>query len=287
MEGYVCSDFTRRVGSNADYTRFAGEVRDSDKHAWIEVWFDGIGWVVYETTPTYYTELYGETSTTASTLSPVVADRDPIVTPTPPTEEPIEEDLPPEEPLPGEGEGGMDVKLLIKYILITIVVVGVLCAVMIVIVEFIRRGKRAQEKRTLLATQIARGEACIFADEEARATAAKALIRNTLQLLALYGTAPKAGELRDDYAQRLSFAYEDILGYPMEYDDGALGQRESVSRFRLGALLEAVAAEEFGYGMPDGDLKKLAELYLVLHEKRDARISAPKRFTLRYFKHMI
>ena len=287
MEGYVCSDFTRRVNAGENVSRFAGEVRDSDKHAWIEVWFDGIGWVVYETTPAYYIDMYGKTSTTASTLSPTVSNRDPIDIPLPPTEEIPEEELPPEEPLPNEGEGGMDVKLLIKYILITIVVVAVLCAVIIAIVEFIRRGKRAQETRTLLATQIARGEACIFADEEARATAAKALIRNTLQLLALYGTAPKAGELRDDYAQRLSFAYEDILGYPMEYDDGALGQRESVSRFRLGALLEAVAAEEFGYGMPDGDLKKLADLYLALHEKRDARISAPKRFTLRYFKHMI
>ncbi|MBQ8718840.1 MAG: transglutaminase domain-containing protein, partial [Clostridia bacterium] len=280
MEGYVCSDFTRRVGSNADYTRFAGQVRDSDKHAWIEVWFDGIGWVVYETTPPYYTELYGETSTTASTLTPTAPDRDPIDTPTPPVDVPPEgEILPPEEQDPQGGEGGIDVKLLIKYILITIVVVAALCAVVIFVVEVVRRGRLAQEKRTQLAQQIASGDTAVFDSAQSREAAAKALIRNTLQLLTMYGTAPKTGELRDDYAQRLSFAYEDMLGYPMEYDDGALGQRESVSRFRLGELLEAVAAEEFGYGMPDGDLKKLAELYLVLHEKRAARISSVKRFT--------
>lgn len=287
MEGYVCSDFKRRVGSDADYTRFAGTVRDSDKHAWIEVWYDGIGWVVYETTPPYYTELYGETSTTASTLAPTVSDRDPIVTPPPVDVPPEEEILPPEEQTPSGEEQGIDVKLLIKYILIAVAVVAVLSAVVIAVVQFIRRGKRAQEKRTQLAQQIMRGEVAIFETAQSREAAAKALIRNTLQLLTLYGTAPKAGELRDDYAQRLSFAYEDMLGYPMEYDDGALGQREAVSRFRLGELLESVAAEEFGYGMPDGELKKLAELYLTLHEKRSMRISSAKRFTLRYFKHLI
>jgi hypothetical protein len=163
----------------------------------------------------------------------------------------------------------------------------VICAVVIVIVEIIRRAKLAQTKRTQLAQQIIAQDGSIFDTEEHRSAAAKALIRNTLNLLTLYGSSPKTGELRDDYAQRLSFAYEDILGYPMEYDDGALGQRESVSRFRLGELLEAVAAEEFGYGMSVPDMKKLAELYLALHEKRAARIPAPRRFTLHYVRRLI
>ena len=33
-------------------------MRDSSAHAWVEVWYDGIGWVQYEATPTYYSDMY-------------------------------------------------------------------------------------------------------------------------------------------------------------------------------------------------------------------------------------
>ena len=289
MEGYVAADYTRRVNTGKESSRFAAEVRDSDRHAWIEVWYDGIGWVIYETTPAYYMDLYGEYSTTAATLTPRPSEGPSIDTPSGTQKE----DTPPVTPiLPGdeldEGElGGIDVEWLIRAILLTVAIVAVLAGIVIAISTVIRRAKQAQRRRTLLAEQIIAHHGDIFDTPEAREAAAKQLIRNTLGLLSLFGSAPKTGELRDDYAQRLSFDYEDVLGYPMEYDDGALGQRESVSPFRLGALLEAVAAEEFGYGMSDRDMKKLAELYLHLHDKRATRIPAPRRFTLHYVKRLI
>ena len=86
----------------------------------------------------------------------------------------------------------------------------------------------------------------------------------------------------------MSFAYEDILGYPIEYgDESGTGQRERISRTQIGTLLEAVAAEEFGYGMADGDLVRLAEFYLTLHAARATRIRAPRRWMLRYVKREI
>jgi hypothetical protein len=287
MEGYVCSDYIRRVGVS-NVSRFAGEVRDSDKHAWIEVWYDGIGWVLYETTPPYYVDLYGESSTTAGTLEPQSNGRpignDPAQ---PQPEDPSEEPEPPTEEPPVEGEPSIDVGKLLRLIGVTLLIVGVLTALIVFVSTVVRRAKKAQLQRTQLCERIIAHDKSVFANEQARAQAAAALIRNTLGLLALFGSAPHTGELREDYAKRLSFEYEDLLGYPMEFDDGALAQREAVSPFRLGALMDAVAAEEFGHGMADKDLEKLARLYLTLHEKRAARISAPRRFTLHYVSRRI
>ncbi len=286
VEGYVCTDYTRRVGASNETSRFSAEVKDSDKHAWIEVWYDGIGWVIYETTPPFYVDLYGESSTTAETLAPQQGNRPTIEPPDSTEDPPVTPILPGEQPIEGD-EPAIDVAWLVKSILLTLSIVLVIAAIVAAIVITIRRAKKAQRLRTQLAEQIIAHDAGVFGDEQTRAAAAAALIRNTLGLLALYGSAPKPGELRDEYAKRLSFSYEDIFGYPMEYDDGSLGQRESVSPFRMSALMDAVAAEEFGYGMSDADLKKLAELYLFLHDKRASRISASRRFTLRYVKRLI
>ena len=284
MEGYVSADYTRRVNAGENTSRFVAEIMDSDKHAWIEVWFDGIGWVIYETTPPFYIDLYGEESTTASTIAPVIDDT-PVIDP--PKNE--DEELPVTPIVPGDEvvPGGIDVELLIKSIILTVVIVGAVSAIVIFIIVFIRRAKRAQQKRAHLAEKIIAYDRSIFDTEEHRADAAKTLIRNTLTLLAMYGSAPRRGELRDEYAKRLSFAYEDVFGYPSEYDDGSLGQREMVSTFCIGRLLDAVAAEEFGYGMHKADMKVLAEFYLQLHRHRASRISAPRRWALRYVKRMI
>ncbi len=289
MEGYVCTDYTRRIGASQDEARFIGEVMDNDKHAWIEVWFDGIGWVVYETTPAYYVDMYGSSSTTAGILTPQQNGNRPVT----PPEQPPTPILPPvvePEIDPDTGvvpPAGIDYAWLIKSILLTLAIVAVVVLVIVLIVWFIRRGRRAQMERSRFAEMIIAGDSAIFDTEEHRSAAAKLLIRNTLHLLALYGSAPGLGELRDDYAKRLSFSYEDVFGYPIEYDDGALGQREHISRVNIGSLMEAIAAEEFGYGMAKADMARLARFYLALHDFRHTRISAPRRWALRYVKREI
>lgn len=287
MEGYVCADYTRRINPGEGEFRFIGDVMDSSKHAWIEVWFDGIGWVIYETTPAYYVDMYGSSSTTAGTLVPVPEQR-PVTPPetqpeTPPTPivPPVEGDTNPEIP------EGIDYTWLIKSILLTLAILAVVALIVALIVWFIRRGRRAQLERQRFAEMIIAKDASIFDTEEHRSAAAKLLVRNTLHLLTLYGSAPGLGELRDDYAKRLSFSYEDVFGYPMEYDDGALGQRENVSRVHIASLMEAVAAEEFGYGMTPDDMARLARFYLTLHDFRHTRISAPRRWALRYIRREI
>lgn len=50
VEGYLAHDFDINRFSNA-VGRFSTYVHDYNAHAWVEVFFDGIGWVQYECTP--------------------------------------------------------------------------------------------------------------------------------------------------------------------------------------------------------------------------------------------
>ena len=287
VEGYICNEYTRRVYADDDLGRFVGDVQDNDKHAWIEVWYDGIGWIVYETTPAYYVDLYGKKSTSAEIMGPVITTPDD--TPDKPDDDPSI--LPPVPPVDIPGGNGEEIpfnwEALIKGILLTLAVLLVLITVIVLIVRFLRKAKRAQEAREQLAKDtIARAEH-VFDTEEHRAEVAAKLVRQTLELLALYGTAPEKGELREAYAKRISFAYEDTFGYPMEYADGAMADKEIVSKICIGDILEAVAAEEFGYGMPADAMADLAQFYLTLITQKRKRLPVGKRLYLHYFKRVI
>ncbi len=57
VEGYVACDFKRNYSTDA-VARYVTSVRDYNAHAWVEVWYDGVGWVQYEATPVYYDDMY-------------------------------------------------------------------------------------------------------------------------------------------------------------------------------------------------------------------------------------
>jgi len=55
VEGYVACDFAKSYGTGSRYISY---VRDYNEHSWVEVWYDGSGWVQYEATPVYYNDMY-------------------------------------------------------------------------------------------------------------------------------------------------------------------------------------------------------------------------------------
>ncbi len=296
VEGYLASDFDLDI-YGVYGSRYHTDLRDSDAHAWVEVWYDGVGWVTYETTPPYYVDMYGEDSETAGDLigsgaaqRPTDPDVTPPDEPDPPVVDPIE---PPDEPIvppvivpPVTGPGGstIDWKAVIRVSLIGTGISAVLGLIVWLIVRMAVLAKRAENKRRKLAEDIIGGDETIFGEETARAEAARTLIRQTMSLLSIYGTPPEKGELKDDYARRLSFAYENVLGYPMEYSaelQNAM-EREHVSKTNIGSLMEAIAAEEFGYGMTPEHMKQLAEFYLAMREHDKTYVKAWDRFKLHY-----
>lgn len=290
VEGYLASNFDLNTYNQED-GRYYTYVRDSSAHAWVEVWYDGIGWVLYEATPTYYEDMYGENSGVSGSLPNNPGVTPPVITPpeiTPPEIDPPEIEPPvvvPPVVIPGH-TSNVDWELIIRVALISLGVAAVLGLAVWQIVRIAVLAKRAEQKRQKLARDIIEGAESVFENEQTRAAASQALVRQTMSLLSMYGTPPEVGELKDEYAHRLSFAYEEVLGYPMEYS-GELQNamtREHVSRTNIGALLEAVAAEEFGYGMSPKMMKRLAEFYLTMREHDFKYVSRWQRFKLHYIK---
>lgn len=272
MEGYLANDYTYNMSSTG-LNRYTSYVLDSDEHAWVEVWYDGVGWIVYETTPAFYTDMYGNTSSTAGQLPTVKPDTEPTEPTDPPTvpNEPVVEPEPPTTE-PTEPSRALPVGLIVGITLGALAVV----ALAVTVALWVRRVYRAEHERQALAERVRSGQAD-FADETERARAARGLVRQTLTLLSLCGTPPKTGELTHDYAHRLALTYTDLLG-----DDSP-----NAAETRFVRLLEAVQAEEFGYGMTHEQMQALAACYLALRKTATDRIPPVKRAYLRYIKRML
>lgn len=66
VEGYIVTDFRRNLVADSPQ-RYSASVRDYHAHAWIEVYYDGIGWLNYEATPAYMADMYEEPEAVPST----------------------------------------------------------------------------------------------------------------------------------------------------------------------------------------------------------------------------
>ncbi len=56
-EGYIADGFARTYAADA-VARYRTGVRDSDAHAWVEVYYPNMGWIQYETTPSFCESMY-------------------------------------------------------------------------------------------------------------------------------------------------------------------------------------------------------------------------------------
>ena len=104
-----------------------------------------------------------------------------------------------------------------------------------------------------------------------------------MTLLDILGLSPRAGEFREEYADRLT---AELSPEPKE------GKKAAATNGKaplpdLHLALDGMAAEEFGHGMSIPEMKAMAELYLVLHDEAKGRLTAGERFTLRYLKRKI
>ena len=68
VEGYVALNFKPNIASDAEGT-YITIVTDINAHAWIEVWYDGIGWVQYEATQISYNSSGNNPGSTTKTPS--------------------------------------------------------------------------------------------------------------------------------------------------------------------------------------------------------------------------
>ncbi len=281
VEGYIGTGLNK-VSNDFVY---GGYIHDYEAHAWVEVYFDGVGWIQYETTPQYYTTMYGATGT-GGTIHV-----DPIIPDTPETETQAEssttigdvQETEADTDTENETDDADQAAVLRTTGLTLLILVGI-GAMAVALSMFIGKAREAENHRQNLASQVLDDHFGTNTSEEDRREMALELSDAVNNLLSLYGLAPQTGEFREAYAQRLT----DELTSPAA-GKAASGQQveDSIPLPDLRRVLEAIAAEEFGHGMTVDDMKLVATLYIRLRRDLKRYIPLAARLRLRYIKRQI
>ncbi len=280
VEGYIASNLTRKsFGSDMSY---GGYVKDYEAHAWIEVYFDGVGWVQYETTPEYYSGMYGVKSNDSvipSEPKPPVETQKPDdpKDPVGPEETDTEEETTEGDTLDIEDNSGV-----MRATLIGLAIMVGIALVAAIIGSIISGARRAEERRQSVVSQVLDDGFGNQVNDRDRQEMAFSMSDSVSVLLKLYDLAPKPGEFREEYADRLTAALNrpDKRKKKTETEAG-------VTLPDMHLVLNAMAAEEFGYGMTVQEMKMMATFYLYLRRELKYRLPLMTRFYLRFIKRLI
>ena len=279
VEGYIANDLTKI--SRDDFV-YGGYVRDYQAHAWIEVWYDGVGWIQYETTPQYYTGMYGVGNVAGSTpVTPVLPDEEttaPEDYKEPDTDEADTEEADSSEETTNEEDATAEE--ITRNSLIALAVLAVLGGLAAAIGTIVSRARAAEDHRQSICAQIMESGFGTNTNEDDRREMALELTDAVTDLLSFYGLSPKTGEFRDEYADRLTAE----LSAPVEGKKQKLPPEEIPN---IHAVLNGMASEEFGHGMSVSEMKQVATLYLFLRRDIKRRLALPERMKLRYIKRKI
>lgn len=286
VEGYIATGLERQ--SSKDFI-YGGYVHDYEAHAWVEVFYDGLGWIQYETTPQYYVGMYGASGVGSllPTPPPLFEEetKDPLDTEaSPETTPPDPDDTTPEES-ESSGMGGDDENVdprILRALGIASVIFLLFGGLLMVISHILRKAREAEQHRQSLAEQILSEHYGLHTSEEDRREMALEMSDAVTTLLHLYGLKPQPGEFREAYADRLTAELTANAS-----DEHGQASAVDVPLPDLHLVLEGMSAEEFGNGMTIGEMKHVAHLYLWLHQERKHYLSFPERLHLHYIKRMI
>ncbi|MBQ8510182.1 MAG: transglutaminase domain-containing protein [Clostridia bacterium] len=247
-EGYITNQYNRLSSKNA-VSRYSSTIRDNNAHAWIEVYYDSYGWVQYEATAPYYSEMYegyqvSVTDTTEyisyeeTTYPEETTDIEPIVTP-----DPIDDDDSPVNP--------------------AVVIIAVSAALLVVLTICIlkRRAIRWEKRHAAMLADVSNNSL----DADGRLNLAARLDDSILHLLAYKKLIPSGGEQYRQFAARV----DDTLG--------------GFSKYSFTRVSQAMLAGEFGRDISQDELRVLASYLddLTHYVQRDAGYF--ERLWLKYF----
>ncbi len=256
VEGYIATDFTDKYGA------YNAAVLDSNAHAWIEVYYDGMGWLPYETTPAYYDDMYNPDSATIEPVDP--NDQSNSTPPPPPTEDDhIGDDF--------EDEYVDEITEIQKFI---IVVSSVAAAILIgfivrlLIKRFIRRGVNMLADRYDLIRRAR--DVDVWNDPKTdKHSMARRINDQIFDILEVIGAAPEKGELSTDYGRRIANTYGDL------------------SKIKAEEIFNIIQKEEFGHGLTFEENAMLAEYLADITASVYAGLNRFQKIKYRYIKRKI
>lgn len=262
VEGYIATKFHANRAEDA-VSRYKSTVRDSSAHAWVEVWYDGIGWVQYETTPEFYEAMYvNRSSSTGSTVRPN-------------PDEDYEEE---EEDIDFPGMTDFEIEqmleeqrrealraLIKKIIIIASVSLAVITLIIIFFAIVIKRAKKsARERAAILKELFDTDEKLGNAPDREKVRRVGEMIMNMLREC---GFKPGEGEFSSEFASRIAneFMRELAVAAPEEEMTEFEAHRHPLRENDVIRIFDAIGAEEFGHGAPIKDIPLMAKLYYRLH----------------------
>lgn len=279
VDGYIATGFRNNREDDA-VSRYVTTVRDSNAHAWVEVWFDGIGWVQYEATPEYYESMYVSATNTPTRPGGSTGTDSP-------EEEPEEE---PEDTLTDyeieqmlEAQRKERIRQIIKKIIIYgSIAIVVVTAIAIFFSIVVKRAKKSAKERAELLSEI------INADEKEGRIPEREKVRRLgemiLSMLRECGMTPAPGEFREEFSRRIAGEYwrELAVAAPEEGLSEFETSRHPMREKELARVFDTMAAEEFGNGARTDDVPYLARLYYRLKNTVYRRKVSPMRRAVLY-----
>ncbi len=249
VEGYLARGFS----ADGDY--YSTELTDQNAHAWVEVYYPGYGWVVYEPTRNFAKALYGSEIKVPGASIPVNPEpgtNSSPSTPDDPTEAPSEPGVDPDEP----------VRRVIPWgkIFRTLAVIAVIGGGLYLLIKKMK--ERADDavyaRRKLLE------EAAYGVDPDEYPQISHEINGTLLRMLELSGMPPFKGELPTDYAQRVDESTPYAVG-------GAFTE-----------VMGVMQKQEFGQSVNNADLRAVSEYTSVFWNELYNSMPKPKRFWHRY-----
>lgn len=253
-EGYIVSDFSTDFFGNKDpLTRYKAEVMDYNAHAWVEVYYDSVGWVQYEATQPYTDAMYGTDGIDYDVPDATID----IV-----RKDPVQNDLPEGDDTENDPAQKDNEKDHTFYILLAIMLFAVLVILSVVLVMYI-----------LAKYEVSKRNELIFRAENIENTLSKQdILKITHGIFEIYrslGMQPETGELHSEYAERIS----QKLG--------------AASSLKIEKILSYISKEEFGFGMEREEAAEVAAYYRDLVSAVYNGLGKFNRLKFRYIKRII
>ncbi len=269
VEGYVASEFTRAAGTSG--APYRSNVKDSNAHTWIEVYFEGMGWMQYEVTPGEYIDaMYNPNG---ATITPVTPDDE--ETPEEDTS-PVKSDKPkdPDEEL--DEEVGKTDKEALSEVAYFFLVIGIIaCGVLVGFIVYLmirhmqKRAHLMLEKRYRVINLARKKEVYEGASPADRHKTVRQINDWILEIFGIMGVPPETGELPMDFAKRVSEEYANL----------------STEDFL--EVMAYMQKEEFGHGLSAREAEICGEYLSDLITSVYAGLSLWQKIRVRYIKRIL
>lgn len=281
VQGYVANDLI--AGTNDDgELEYTSSVRDTNAHAWVEVYIDGLGWRTYEATSVYYDQLYyvetdteAPDQTTSVTTRPAVT-TDPFATTPPPiTTTAPDSSVTTADPDAPQAARDIDPAQILRIAVGMIVVF----AVAALLFWQYRRARKVVDGRSYFIERSVYGT---FEEKADFDKVAGVLCDSIYEVHAILGNRPRVGELPSEFAARIDT--------PLTEGPARLRRRQArlaMLPYSFGEIVALIEKQEFGRALTRSELEILGTYLRGLIDSEYRTLPIVKRIWYRYIRFMI